>query len=1250
MRAIPARFGVLMAMAVSICWAQPSITSLQSSTFQSDSPSNVTAITSGTPLQNGGFELFINGAFLNMFQNVTWKNTSTGVSTVFATNVAITSTQLIVNIPNALFATVVTSPVTVNVTVQDNTGISNIAIFTINPPMKSLGPVLASGTLNQNYPDTPFVTGGTAPYSFGGFTGSVPPGTDIDAAATGVLGLPAQSGLFNFIPTVGDFWGNSLSPGITIEVVDVPTLISILPASASAGSAATTIALTGTNFVGPQQVGNATIPGTTAQWATFGSAPVPLATLPANAGVLSVVIPANLMLVPVVASITVIQPSGVFSNALSFTVIGPTSTSAPQYSPASTVVAGTPVTMSVTVAGVGSIPGTVAFSEAGNPIGAAKVSNLSASFTTSTLSPGVHNILATYSGDPTHTGSVSATSALTIVALATVSTISPASAPAGSPAVTLTVNGTNFVPGSVVTFNRQQLATTYISPLQVTAIIPSALLLNAGSATVLVVNPGGAGSSAPQLFSVLPSLLLNTTGLPTGTAGAFYSATLSASGGVPPYTWSTSGLPVALSSNSATGVISGMALASGTFPVSLVVKDAVNATASRTLSLTVNSPPVQLTTPGGGLPNGTVNVAYAAYLSASGGASPYIYSIQGGSLPAGLSMADYGYISGTPKTPGVFPFGVQVTDTNGVNTSGQFSITILPGPLTLSGGGSGTVGTQLSIAFSGSGGVPPYTFSISGSLPPGTAASGATLSGTPTTAGSYTLRVVLADSTGATVTQSVSIVIAVAPVSLTIGGSLGNGQVGVLYSGQLTAAGGTPPYTFTGTGLPAGLGLSKSGAISGTPSTAGDFIVSATVTDATLGTVPHTASGRFPITIAPAVPALTVTTSSLPNGVVNVAYAASLAASGGAAPYTWTLTGLPAGVTASSAGVLSGAPTTAGNYTVKASVVDAAGMTAAQSYQITVAPPPLVITTASAPSATVGTPYTVNLVATGGVAPYTWTATGLPAGLAISTAGAITGTPAAPGSATLAVTVKDSAGTSTSKSLSLAIGLPAAPPLNVTGISATSAPLQQPVVQVSLGNTYPVDVAVTLTLTFAADSGADDPTIQFSTGGRVAHITVPAGSTNGLSTAGVQTGSVAGLITITANMQAASLDVTPSPAPTRTIRIAALAPAVTTVTATRNSTGFTVTMIGYVTDREITQAIFTFTPAAGANLQTTTLTVPVSSIFTTYFSGSSAAPFGGQFNFTETFTVTGSTQAITAVSVTLVNNVGQSTAGSATVN
>jgi len=165
----------------------------------------------------------------------------------------------------------------------------------------------------------------------------------------------------------------------------------------------------------------------------------------------------------------------------------------------------------------------------------------------------------------------------------------------------------------------------------------------------------------------------------------------------------------------------------------------------------------------------------------------------------------------------------------------------------------------------------------------------------------------------------------------------------------------------------------------------------------------------------------------------------------------------------------------------------------------------------------------------------------------------------------------------------------------------------------------------------------------FATGGRTARITIPAGSTAGSSSVGVQTGTVAGLITITAQLQASGQDVTPAPAPRSTIRIAALAPVPTTVTASRTSTGFTVTIVGYVTDREVTQVIFTFNAATGSNLQTTSLTVPVDTLFATYFGGSSATPFGGQFTFIQPFAVNGNNQSIVSVTVTMVNKIGRST-------
>ena len=759
-------------------------------------------------------------------------------------------------------------------------------------------------------------------------------------------------------------------------------------------------------------------------------------------------------------------------------------------------------------------------------------------------------------------------------------------------------------------------------------------------------------SSSQVALTVVPALAITTTSLPSGTSGSSYSFTLAGRGGTPPYTWSASGLPPSLFVNPATGVISGAIQTSGTFLITVGLRDAASPPATAQFQLVVSPPPVSIA-PSSSLPSGIVGAAYTGFVFADGGNGDFRFSLGSGSLPDGLTLSSGGAISGTPKTPGQFTFSVVATDSAGASGFQDFRITIQPAPLNITGGPTTPTvptGTPISISFTGTGGVGPYRFTLCGSLPPGTTFSNGVLSGTPTTPGTFTVCVTIADSTGAVFTKNFALTVA-PPAALSLSGSLSDAKVGVPYAGQISAAGGAGPYSYAGSGLPDGLSLSASGSISGTPGTAGQFSFTATATDSTGAK----ANGTFRITIVPA--DLSIVTASLPDGVVGVAYSASLTASGGVPPYKWTVTGLPDGVTATAAGAISGTPTKAGSFTVIVSVTDAAGTSIAPARRpspVTIAPAPLAITTASAPNGTVGTAYSASFAASGGTAPLTFSASGLPAGLSMSAAGAVSGTPTAAGPATIVVTVKDAAGASTSKSFPVTIGLPSTPPLNLTvaGVSDTASPLQQPRLQVTLGNSFPVDVVVTLTLSFAPDSGADDPAIQFSGGGRTASITVPAGATTGSTDIGVQTGSVAGLIAITAQMQATGQDVTPTPVPRRTIRVAAAAPVIVpgTLTAVRNSTGFTVTLTGYVTDRELTQAVFVFTAASGSNLQTTTLTVPADALFVQYFSGSGATPFGSQFTYTQPFTVTGSTQAIVSVTVTLVNKIGQSAPATATLN
>jgi hypothetical protein len=159
----------------------------------------------------------------------------------------------------------------------------------------------------------------------------------------------------------------------------------------------------------------------------------------------------------------------------------------------------------------------------------------------------------------------------------------------------------------------------------------------------------------------------------------------------------------------------------------------------------------------------------------------------------------------------------------------------------------------------GSGGTTPYSWSISsGALPAGLtlAAASGTISGTPTTAGSFSFTAKVTDSTAptaqtATKSFTLTIAAAVAPVQITTS-SVPSGQVGTAYTTTLAANGGTTPYSWSiGSGaLPAGLTLAAaSGTISGTPTTAGSFSFTAKVTDSTAPTA-QTATQSFSITVA----------------------------------------------------------------------------------------------------------------------------------------------------------------------------------------------------------------------------------------------------------------------------------------------------------------------------------------------------------------------------------------------------------------
>ncbi len=256
-------------------------------------------------------------------------------------------------------------------------------------------------------------------------------------------------------------------------------------------------------------------------------------------------------------------------------------------------------------------------------------------------------------------------------------------------------------------------------------------------------------------------------------------------------------------------------------------------------------------------------------------------------------------------------------------------------------------------------------------------------------AAGISVAVVSASATGYQVTISTGAT--ATPLAITSAAERPGGRVGVAYSDQLQATGGTGGYTWSRTGgtFPQGVGFTTAGALFGTPAAPGTYSYEATVSSGGASL-----SRTFTFTVAPS--QFTITSDTLrPPATLGRPYADTLRVTGGAGPFTWVSgSGLPPGVVLTPAGALSGTPSHEGAFVFTATA-SSGGASVSRRFTLVVYAPVAVSSDSVRSAGVIGAAYSDRLQATGGDGSYAWAVTegALPPGVTLGASGALAGTP-----------------------------------------------------------------------------------------------------------------------------------------------------------------------------------------------------------------------------------------------------------------
>jgi len=537
----------------------------------------------------------------------------------------------------------------------------------------------------------------------------------------------------------------------------------------------------------------------------------------------------------------------------------------------------------------------------------------------------------------------------------------------------------------------------------------------AGNYTIVVTMTDADGHVSIQAFPFAVSQLFvqGVDYLPSGTRNAAYSRTLRVIGGTGPYSVTpiVTYLPAGL-------LLTGMTLAgtpteNGSFSAYLQYADTLGHTLKISEGFNISNIAGATLNINNSWDLGSIPSGVSSSITLFACCAPsFTWSKVSGNLPPGINLSLSGTLSGTPTATGIYKFLVQVADqTNLPNTAvKQFTLAVTNLAIstsTLPYGNAGTLYTQ-AISTTGATGAVTFALSSGGILPTGVVLLNGVITGTPSGIGIYNFTITATDSTNITVWKPYTLTVypagATPPLSLSFGPTIGPNSLGV-QTFQLSASGGTPPYHYSyspsatpipgmrvldGPPLPTNFPSNITGGLAGLVTAAGTYTTSIRVTDATTSTYDRPVTWTV-IAIAPLNP------NTLPNATNGVAYSFTMSGYGGSGNYSWSATSLPAGLTMSAAGMISGTPTTTGSVNPNITIKDLTS-NFSFSFGYTLAVNAFAITSpATLPQGTVGTAYSTTFTAPS-CNNCTWSISNgsLPSGLSLnSSTGVLSGTPQA---------------------------------------------------------------------------------------------------------------------------------------------------------------------------------------------------------------------------------------------------------------